>query len=145
MPRGSALGALMEEDVGSTDTMRESAGISQSAVLRGRRVAAGWGRVVGTGEQPCGTSPIRSDLSPPTNWFGREKESPTRCIQRCWIDRTRAINHATAHAIVHRRRHRMRGRVHDNQWPQAFDRRQSRRTDRAGARKRPLQVCGGRR
>ncbi len=42
MPRGSALGALMEEDVGSTDTMRESAGVSQSAVLRGRRVAAGW-------------------------------------------------------------------------------------------------------
>ena len=42
IPRGSALGALMAEDVGSTDTGRASASVSSSAVIRGCRGTVVW-------------------------------------------------------------------------------------------------------
>ena len=43
----------------------------------------------------------------------REGED-TWCIQRCWIDGARAIDHVSAEAIHRRRYHRLRCGVHDH-------------------------------
>lgn len=77
-------------------------------------------------------------------WIVRGGKYNTRSVQRCWIDSTRTINDIASHTI-HRGRDRMGCLVHDDQLLYLFQasggspegRSQSRRTDRAGARKRP--------
>lgn len=136
-PRGLVLGAMtVFDDVGSTGTRRSCASVSYSFIVQ--RVITPMFRTTGSQQVAvAGTSPIAHPIRHPSEIY-EIKRDITRRVQRCWIDCTRAIDHIASHAI-HRCRDRMGCRVHDDQLLkfQATGSRQSRHTDRAGARKRP--------
>lgn len=99
MPRGLALGALADEGLGCADTTRQSDGVSPSTQRPKTRLWPGQMNPVAHGSYK---HRHRSLIDLRHGHLCERNEgsmNDTWSIQRCWIDRARAIYYASPQAI----------------------------------------------